>query len=123
MHENSPTFQGVLPKRAGTGTERGQPCPRSGNLEIPVRIAHERARGQGCPRSVPFGQQALKGWAIIASSLRDDPSGIGRGRLRYVSAETGASKFLNSHRDDGGLAGEDACATWALPPSPMPAQS
>src|SRR5437016_3303015 len=43
-----PTLKGVLPKRAGKGTERGQPCPRSGNVEIPVRIAHERARGEGC---------------------------------------------------------------------------
>src|SRR6266436_2155994 len=69
-----PTLKGVLLKRAGTGTERGQPCPRSGNLEIPVRIAHERARGQGCPRSVPFGQQALKGWAILRHGFGMKPS-------------------------------------------------
>src|SRR6266436_3265615 len=88
-----PKLKGLLPKRAGTGTERGQPCPRSGNLEIPVRIAHERARGQGCPRSVPFGQQVLKGWAIVVSSLRDEILVSSNARLLSVTEQIASSKL------------------------------
>src|SRR3954463_737589 len=50
---------GVLPKSISKRTERGQPCPRSGNARNTAKTPLGRTRGQGCPRSGPLGQHAL----------------------------------------------------------------